>query len=215
MMRFGAFEFDPVARRLRRDGLDVHLPPKAFELLGVLLEAAPAVVSKRVLHARLWPGGVVADATLVALVKQLRRALREPERATTAIRTVHRIGYALDTSAPRAGRPVPGTQDRWLVAGQRRLPLATGENLVGRDPAAQVRLDHATVSRRHSRIVVDARGARIDDLGSKNGTFLDGKRLASGPAELRDGVRILFGSVEVTYRESGGGMPTVTHFGNP
>lgn len=214
-MRFGAFEFDPVARRLRRDGVDVHLSPKAFELLGVLVEAAPAVVSKRVLHSRLWSGGVVADATLVALVKQLRRALRDPGRATTAIRTVHRVGYALDTSAPRAGRSLPATPDRWLAAGQRRLPLAAGENLVGRDPGAQVRLDDATVSRRHSLIMVGTRGSRIDDLGSKNGTFLDGVRLASGPAELRDGVRILFGSVEVTYRESGGGMPTMTHFGNP
>jgi hypothetical protein len=157
---------------------------------------------------------VVADATLVALVKQLRRALRDPGYATTAIRTVHRVGYALDTAAPRAGRPLPGNPDRWLVAGQRRMPLTAGDNLIGRDPAAQVRLDDATVSRRHSRIVVGPRGSRIDDLGSKNGTFLDGVRLASGPTELRDGVRILFGSVEVTYRESGGGMPTMTHFGN-
>ena len=44
MIRFGGFEFDPVTRRVRCDGADVHLAPKAFELLAVLLEGAPRVV---------------------------------------------------------------------------------------------------------------------------------------------------------------------------
>jgi DNA-binding winged helix-turn-helix (wHTH) protein len=75
MVRFGAFEFDAESRRLRRDGADIHLSPKAFYLLSLLLEAAPRVIGKRELHEKLWPGGAVADATLVALIKQLRGAL--------------------------------------------------------------------------------------------------------------------------------------------
>lgn len=213
MVRFGAFEFDAVARRLRRDDADIHLTPKGFELLGLLVEAAPRVVAKRELHARLWPGGAVADATLVALVKQLRRALGDQDRETRLIRTVHGVGYALESPLTRRERAAAGAPERWLLAGQRRLLLVSGANIVGRDAAAQVRLDDAVVSRRHARIEVSGAGTQLEDLGSKNGTYLDGQRLASDPVTLRDGSRLAFGTVEVIYREAGGGMPTLTHFG--
>jgi DNA-binding winged helix-turn-helix (wHTH) protein len=212
MIRFGAFELDSQTRRLRREGVDVHLSPKAFELLGLLVDAAPRVVAKRELHARLWPGGAVADATLVALVKQLRRALGDHDRQAPLIRTVHRVGYAMESPVVRRERVVSGPTGCWLMAGQRRLPLVAGENIVGRDATAPVRLDDPVVSRRHARIAVSGAGTLIEDLGSKNGTFIDGQRLADGPVALRDGNRIAFGSVAVTYRESGGGMPTLTHF---
>lgn len=211
MVRFGAFEFDAVTRRLRRDGMDVHLPPKAFELLTVLVEAAPRVVSKRELHTKLWPGGAVTDATLVALVKQLRRSMSDRDHPTPLIRTVHRVGYALETQ-PRRERAMPGAPERWLMAGQRRLPLFVGENIVGRDTAAQVRLDDPMISRRHARIAVTAGATQMEDLGSKNGTFLDGQRVEEAPVLLGDGARLAFGTLQVIYRESGGGMPTLTHF---
>jgi DNA-binding winged helix-turn-helix (wHTH) protein len=212
MIRFGTFELDAQTRRLRRDGVDIHLSPKAFELLGLLVEAAPRVIAKRELHARLWPGGAVADATLVALVKQLRRALDDHDKQAPLIRTVHRVGYAMEAPLSSRERVVSGPTGCWLMAGQRRLPLAGGENIVGRDATAPVRLDDPAVSRRHARIAVNGTGTVIEDLGSKNGTFIDGQRLAAGPTALRDGSRIAFGSVLVTYRESGGGMPTLTHF---
>jgi DNA-binding winged helix-turn-helix (wHTH) protein len=212
MIRFGTFEFDSVARRLRREGVDIHLSPKAFELLALLVEAAPRVMPKRELHARLWPGGAVADATLVALVKQLRRALDDHDRQAPLIRTVHRVGYAMESPVVRRERVVSGPTGCWLMAGQRRLPLVAGENVVGRDVTAPVRLDDPVVSRHHARIAVSDSGTLIEDLGSKNGTFIDGQRLDAKPVALRDGNRIAFGSVLVTYRESGGGMPTLTHF---
>src|ERR1044072_1457387 len=132
MMRFGRFEFDAATRRVRCEGVDIHLAPKAFDLLGALLEGAPRVVSKRELHARLWPGGVVADATLVALVKQLRAALDDRDRAAPLIRTVHRVGYALDIPPARRAPSTPSVATRWLTLGQRRLSLVTGENIVRR-----------------------------------------------------------------------------------
>jgi DNA-binding winged helix-turn-helix (wHTH) protein len=213
MKRFGRFEFDPVTRRVRREGEEIHLTPKAFDLLAALLEASPRVVSKRELHARLWPGGVVADATLVALVKQLRAALDDRDRSTPLIRTVHRVVYALDLPPARRERTVHFVAASWLTLGQRRMPLATGENIVGRDEAASIRLDDPMVSRRHARIVVSAAGAVIEDLGSKNGTFIDGQPIAAGPTPLRDGIRLAFGTVLAIYGESGNGMPTLTHAG--
>ena len=213
MMRFGKFEFDPVTRRVRCDGVDTHLTPKAFELLAALLDGAPRVVSKRELHARLWPGGVVADATLVALIKQLRAALDDRDRAAPLIRTVHRVGYALETPLVHREPATPSVATRWLTLGQRRLSLATGENIVGRDEAASVRLDDPMVSRRHARIVVSGSGALVEDLGSKNGTFIDGQPVAAEPMPLRDGIQLAFGTVLVVYGESGNGMPTLTHAG--
>jgi DNA-binding winged helix-turn-helix (wHTH) protein len=215
MTRFGRFEFDAVTRRVRRDGVDIHLAPKAFELLAALLDGAPRVVSKRELHARLWPGGVVADATLVALVKQLRAALddRDRERAAPLIRTVHRVGYALDIPPAQSEPAMTSVAARWLSVGHRRLSLANGENIVGRDEAASVRLDDPMVSRRHARILVSASGVLIEDLGSKNGTFIEGQPVTAAPMPLRHGIRLAFGTVLVVYGESGNGMPTLTHAG--
>jgi DNA-binding winged helix-turn-helix (wHTH) protein len=213
MKRFGKFEFDAVTRRVRCEGADIHLAPKAFDLLNALLEAAPAVVSKRELHARLWPGGVVTDATLVALVKQLRAALDDRSSDAPLVRTVNRVGYALDI--PPAGREPAKSSvaARGLTLGQRRLSLASGENIVGRDEAAGIRIDDPMVSRRHARILVTASGAHIEDLGSKNGTFIEGQPIAARSLPLRHGIQVSFGGVLAVYGESGDGMPTLTHAG--
>ena len=120
MVRFGAFELDAQARRVRREGADVHLSPKAFDLLALLLDAAPRVLPKRELHDRLWPGGMVTDSTLVALVKQLRAALSDHDRKSPLIRTVHRVGYALECPSASRQSASAGATARWLVAGQRK-----------------------------------------------------------------------------------------------
>jgi len=213
MARFGSFEFDEATRRLRRGGENIHLPPKAFDLLALLVEAAPRVVPKRELHARLWPGGVVADATLVALVKQLRQALGDHDRRAPLIRTVHRVGYALEARPAPRDPAVNPSRECWLLRREQRLPLVEGENVVGRDATAQVRLDDPVVSRRHARIIVTDAGIEIEDLGSKNGTFVGEVRLESGPAKVPDGGRIAFGTLVVTFHQLAVDLPTVTHFG--
>ena len=60
---------------MSRGAAIVHVTPKAFDLLQLLIEQAPRVVEKRELHERLWRGTFVSDATLVGLVKELRRGL--------------------------------------------------------------------------------------------------------------------------------------------
>ena len=62
-----------------------------------------------------------------------------------------------------------------LIWGNREVALAPGENLFGRDEDAVVWIDDALVSRRHARIVIDETGAVLEDLGSKNGTYLRGR----------------------------------------
>jgi DNA-binding winged helix-turn-helix (wHTH) protein len=205
--RFGSFVLDPDRRQLLKDGSEMHLTPKAFALLTALVDAAPRVVPKRELHDRLWPNGVVSDATLIGLVKEVRRALDDRDGEAPMIRTVHRVGYAFD--APLEHATARQAASCWLVAADRRIALVEGENIVGRDPAVNVYLDYATVSRRHARLSVSPSGATLEDLGSKNGTTVDGKPL-TGPKALRNGDRFACGQVLFTYHESRTGRSTVT-----
>jgi DNA-binding winged helix-turn-helix (wHTH) protein len=207
MTRFGSFELDAGRRQLFSRGSEIHLTPKAFDLLALLIEAAPQVVPKGQLHARLWPNGVVSDSTLVGLVKEIRRALSDRDRKAPLIRTAHRVGYAFNASVERATQR--SRLSRWLVAGKRRVALVEGENVIGRDSEVNVWLDHATVSRRHASVVVSDASAVLQDLDSKNGTTIGGTRLTAA-VTLRNGDRFACGDVLVTYRESSVGLPTAT-----
>jgi DNA-binding winged helix-turn-helix (wHTH) protein len=209
MTRFGPFELDSARRRLARDGAERHLTPKAFQLLEILVAAAPRVVPKAELHERLWPRGVVSDASLIGLVKEVRHALDDRDTAAPLVRTVHRVGYAFNAPLERPDVAPSATPCGWLVSEHRRIPLAAGENLIGRDTSAQICLDHDTVSRRHARIVADGTGVQLEDLGSKNGTRV-GDQPCVGAVALRDGDRVWFGQIPLTYRAPFSSQPTAT-----
>ena len=81
------------------------------------------------------------------------------------------------------------------------IPLLPGENVLGRDEEATVRIDSPGVSRRHARIVVEKGRARLEDLGSKNGTYLKEERLP-GPGALEDGDTFRLGRLLLVYRSS-------------
>jgi DNA-binding winged helix-turn-helix (wHTH) protein len=209
-VRFGDFVLDVEQRRLTRNGTDVHLTRMAFNLLALLVAEAPRVVPKQELHERLWPDTFVSEATLLGLVKELRLAL-EDRQARTTIRTVNRVGYAFGATIDRqvaAGSPRAGAT-HWLLMNGRQMPLSRGTNLIGRDPDAGIRLDSSNVSRRHAQVVIDDEGARLEDLGSKNGTLL-GERPLDGARALRDGDRFTIGGLTLTYRKLLTGATTDT-----
>jgi pSer/pThr/pTyr-binding forkhead associated (FHA) protein len=87
----------------------------------------------------------------------------------------------------------------WLVVGEREVPLVEGEYLLGREPACHVPLLDPSVSRRHATVRIAGDDATIVDLGSKNGTLLNGAPV-SGEALLADGDVLHLGSVRVTFR---------------
>ena len=66
-----------------------------------------------------------------------------------------------------------------------------------------------SVSRRHASLTVEGSAARLSDLGSKNGTFVDEIKIDQ-PTALRDGARLRFGTLELTYRSAVGGSSTDT-----
>jgi len=215
-VRFGPFILDIDRRLLQRDNnVDVHLTPKAFDLLVLLIREAPRVLPKAELHERLWPGTFVSDATLVGLIKEIRRALDDRDVTSRLVRTAFGVGYAfcgtLENTGLLPGRRMPdiGGQSWWIVAGSRNIPLSEGEHLVGRNPASTVWLDVPGVSRRHARIVIDRQGASIEDLESKNGTIL-GEQMVTGPLPLHDGDRIQVGPILVVFHASASGPSTAT-----
>jgi len=202
-IRFGSFTLDPTSRQLLDGARDVHLSPKAFDVLCVLLAERPKVVTKADLHDRIWPGTFVVDANLSVLVGEIRRALADDAQAPRFIRTVHRVGYAFCGDAmesTQARSEGAGQARHWLAWNERTLLLGPGENIIGRDPACGVWVDASGVSRRHARVRVATDAAAIlEDLGSTNGTFLGQTRVIA-PTALADGDVVHIGSVSLTYR---------------
>jgi DNA-binding winged helix-turn-helix (wHTH) protein len=205
----GELVLDIAARQLRRGDVALHLSPKAFDLLEFLIEQRPRAVPKQELYDRLWPKTFVVETNLPLLIAEIRTALGDD--AHQIIRTVHRHGYAFAAEARQspgdAGREAPSPHV--LVQGGREFRLIDGENVVGRNPSAQVRIVSSSVSRRHAVITVAGDTATIVDLESKNGTQLDGKPLAN-PELLTDGAVIAFGTIKMIYRWSPVDAPTET-----
>ena len=198
-IRFGPFTLDLDTRQLTQGKREIHLAPKAFELLATLVLDRPKVLSKAVLQQRLWPETFVAEANLSNLVAEIREALGDRARAPQFIRTAHGFGYAFCGDATTLSSATePDRPWCWIEWGRRRFPLSEGEHVVGRDPDVEVRLDASTISRRHARLVVTPGGTALEDFGSKNGTFRGSERVTS-PVQLADGDSIRFGSLLVTF----------------
>jgi DNA-binding winged helix-turn-helix (wHTH) protein len=193
---FGPFRLDPAERRLLRDGRSVSLTPKAFDTLHPLVASSGHAISKDNLMAQIWQDVAVEDATLAQNIFAVRKALGSAD----AIEPVPKFGYRFVMPV----REVTDASTCRLKWGSRRVPLVDGENIVGRDPDLEVALDATTVSRRDARITVSRDATMLQDLGSKNGTFLGGDRLAA-PSRLADGDRIGFGSLATTKTEVEGG----------
>lgn len=211
-VRFGEFTIDTDSRQLRRGDSERHLSPKAFEFLRLLLEYRPRALSKSELHDRLWPSTFVSDATLTSLVAEVRSALDESARNERFLRTIHRFGYAFNGEAVEIRTAAQSIDDRvrcWIVWDSGQVGLRDGIHLLGRDGDVTVWLESPTVSRHHARIRVTGMDATIEDLDSKNGTFLRGDRL-TGPASLADGDEIGLGSVLVRFRRPEPDVVTAT-----
>jgi hypothetical protein len=204
---FGPFVLDTDARELLRHGLSLHLSPKAYLLLEILLESRPKALSKADLHERIWPRTFVVEANLANLVAEIRSLIGDDPRQPRFLRTVHGFGYAFrgTDDGEVAGGVSPGPRTRGpvhrVIWERRVIPLDAGENLIGRAHDATVCIEAPGVSRRHARIVIERDEATLEDLGSRNGTYLKDRRL-SEPAVLRDGDAFRIGGQLLIYSSS-------------
>jgi DNA-binding winged helix-turn-helix (wHTH) protein len=214
-LRLGDLTFDPDARQLLRDREEIHLSPKAFELLKTLVDRRPRALSKNELHKHLWPATFVSETNLASLIAEIREALGDSARQPRFIRTAYRFGYAFsgqaveDAVAHASANPTVGHGDNpsggpagfcWLIMDGKRLPLSPGENILGRESdGGGIRIESPTVSRRHARISISSGSATLEDLNSKNGTYLRGTPVSAAVA-LNNGDEIRLGSVVLRFR---------------
>ena len=193
--RFGDFSFD-VGRHLLHSGAEsIHLSPKAYQLLALLLAKRPDAVSRTEMLETLWPGAAGSEGNLTSIVSEVRHALGEGARGGTWVRTVHGFGYAFEGEATEA----PGHLRHLLVRGRQEVELSSGTNLLGREREAAVRIGHPSVAHEHARIVVTGDQAELEDLAGAETTFR-GAEPARGRLLLKDGDVIRVGEVELTYR---------------
>ncbi|HKS22878.1 MAG TPA: FHA domain-containing protein [Thermoanaerobaculia bacterium] len=199
---FDRFTLDTEQRTLLDGVAPLHLGPKALRLLEVLVAEAPRAFSKQELYEQIWPDTYVDESNLAGLINEVRAALGDEARKPRFIRTVHGFGYAF-VGTPQSEAPAVSH----LHFRGRDFPLRDGENVLGRDAAADVQIDDATVSRRHAVITV-GETTTLKDLDSKNGTFIDGTRLTA-PQPLADGQTFVLGDAAVVFRRTAGSTVTI------
>jgi hypothetical protein len=185
-----------------------------MDVLAFLGQHQGEVVSKDEIIAAVWARQYMAESVLTRSIAELRRVLGDDAAKPRYIETVTKRGYRLVATveyseAPAAAPPkepapcVPpsalGEHTCGLCWGEQEIPLSEGENIIGRTGDAVVRISSSRVSRRHARIMVASGRAVLEDLGSKNGTFLRGRRIHR-PVELSDGDEICFGRDVMVFR---------------
>ncbi len=176
-VRFGDFVLDRATRQLLKNGELRALEPKAYELLDLLISRRPAAVSKQEIRDGLWPDTFVSESHLSSLAARVRRALDTGAEGPSFLRTVHGFGYAFGAEATEEeNRRRPERAVAQIEWEEGVLRVMEGENVIGRGEEVAVRIDVDGVSRRHARIVADGERFTLEDLGSKNGTYLRTER---------------------------------------
>jgi TolB-like protein len=115
LVRFGAFEIDFRSRNIRKHGMRMRLEEKPFQILEMLLERAGEVVTRRMLHEKLWPDTFVGyDHGLNTAINKLRDLLGDSARIPRYIETLPRLGYRFVAQVLSPGKPA-GTDKRMLL----------------------------------------------------------------------------------------------------
>jgi len=204
--RFGEFELDVAAYALRRAGQRIKLEKIPMEVLVLLVRRAGILVDRTEIQAALWGSDVFVDqdAAINTAIRKIRRALADAAETPRFVETVVGKGYRFIAPLETHGGDLPSDPSghrlpNYLVTrGKRQFVLERGENLLGRDPEATVYIDHPSVSRRHARISIHSARAVLEDLESRNGTFLDGRPIET-PTEIQHGAIIGLGPITLTF----------------
>ena len=194
--RVGNWLVEPALGRVSRGSREAHLEPKVMEVLLCLADRAGELVPKREITDAVWQVEYITDNRLNRAIADLRRALEDDAADPQFVETIPTRGYRLMAPVTAMDPNQKRDEDRRspfkLEAAERGFALYEGENTIGRGTDADVLVDSEWVSRHHARILVEDGRAYIEDLGSKNGTYLQGSRV-EGRAELHDGDEITVG----------------------
>ena len=186
-LRFDSYRVDPQNECVWRGKQAIRLTSKAFAVLQYLVQHPGRIVTKEELFRAVWPETVVGDAALAVCVQELRKALRDPAKASRLIATVHRRGYRFlaevtetavqgtEVSKSPSGlsrRLVVGRETevgqlhRWLeeaLQGERQIVFVTGEQGIGKTTVIDTFLAHLATGREQVRV---GRGQCIEQYGA-------------------------------------------------
>ena len=209
----GDWLVEPTLDRISRDGAVLQLRPRAMDVLVCLAMEAGKLAAKRHLIDAVWRTEFVSDHALTQVIAEIRAALGDDARNPIYIENIPRKGYRLVAAVTPVEAAIPQVREvslpLRLQGNGTEYPLTQGSNVIGRTADATVCIDRTEVSRCHARVVVSGTTATVEDLGSKNGTFLNGQRLHQ-PAVLTDGDEIWIGRSVARFRYLIDGEPTQT-----
>jgi DNA-binding winged helix-turn-helix (wHTH) protein len=202
--RIGEWTVEPDLDRISRGEESVSLRPRVTELLVCLARRGDRLASTRYLIDSVWGTEFVTVNALTQLVAELRRALGDDPKQPRYVETIPRRGYRLvasTTMAESAGATDAAEDLHFMLIDDAggELVLHRGENIIGRAPDATIRVDVSEISRSHARILIDGMRATLEDLGSKNGTYLRGRRV-EGPVEIGNADEIQIGADLARFR---------------
>ena len=112
--------------------------------------------------------------------------------------------YGQQGGYPGGGMPMQGgpARNARLVSNDgRTYPLSVGSTVIGRGDQANLRLPDVGISRRHARLDFDGAQVVLTDLGSTNGTMVNGQRVSA--VALNPGDMIQIGTTTLTFRVDG------------
>ncbi|HSJ29329.1 MAG TPA: FHA domain-containing protein [Acidimicrobiia bacterium] len=133
-----------------------------------------------------------------------------PALESTIAEAISERGWRIEgpvTVVPSDVRSVTVTIERgplpaWAtLEGPGRPALRVNRAVIGRSAACDVVIDDASVSRRHARVWRQDDRVLCVDLGSSNGTTVDGEPVGSSPIEVRDGSVLAFGAARFQFRQ--------------
>lgn len=171
--RFGPFEANAETGELRKNGRRLRLQEKPFQVLIALLEQKGNLVSRKVLHARLWPGDTFVDFEngLNTAISKLREALGDSAKAHRYIETLDRRGYRFTSGVEELGAPA-ADQRREIDIQRRRIDpdsvvVEIAGKIVAGPECAQIEwLIADLLSQDEKKIVFDLSGVtQIDSTG--------------------------------------------------
>ena len=202
--QIGDWLVEPDLDRISRGDERRTIRPRVTELLVALSHRSGELAATQYLVDAVWGTEFVTVNALTQLVAELRRALDDDPKNPRYVETIPRRGYRLIapfTPPGRSNRPDhPGELHFVLVDEDgAEVVLDPGESIIGRSPDATIRVDVPEISRHHVRIVVGGPTATIEDLGSKNGTYLRGRRI-EGTVEIGNADEIQIGADLARFR---------------
>jgi hypothetical protein len=177
-----------LAEHARREGYALLTPPKVIFATDPDLAMGESGVSARVVQPKEGLTPIPTPAPIASPPVAVP-PLPEPSPSPTIVFT--------PDAATAEPEPEPPRERVVLSLEGREVPITSDRAVIGRSRECDVRLADTNVSRRHAELRQEDGAYWIVDLGSTNGTELNGKRVER--ARLSDGDRITLGSTDVRF----------------